>query len=336
MKLIEGLEKFFHSTDGLNKTNYRDFQFFRMRPCKIPKRFSEKEYAQVLLECCRDYANGLNKSTDVFDFSSGYISVKESLEELAYLNEKKKVFMYPTPRQNFQKIYGNIENTINDFISRSISQIRKTGIEWAEDVDFLIWEIEKSDCFNALLTEKNRERILKIKREAKEILSQKEKIEPEETSSSQIIDLSKVDYEQIINDEMAWRREQMGLPSTEYELRKIDGMDGHAFEHWCAELLRKNGFVDVEVTKGSGDQGVDVLAVKDGIRYAIQCKCYSSNLGNGPVQEVNAGKALYHCHVGVVMTNQYFTAGAKELATATGVLLWDRDKLEEMLTTAAP
>ena len=120
------------------------------------------------------------------------------------------------------------------------------------------------------------------------------------------------------------------------KIEETDGMDGHEFEYWCAELLRKNGYTDVEVTKGSGDQGVDVLAVKDGIRYAIQCKCYSSNLGNGPVQEVHAGKALYHCQVGVVMTNQYFTAGAKELADATGVLLWGRDKLEEMLSAAAP
>lgn len=31
------------------------------------------------------------------------------------------------------------------------------------------------------------------------------------------------------------------------------------------------------------------------------------------------------------MTNRHFTAGAKELAAATGVLLWDRDKLGEML-----
>lgn len=117
------------------------------------------------------------------------------------------------------------------------------------------------------------------------------------------------------------------------KIEETDGMDGHDFEYWCAELLKKSGFANVEVTKGSGDQGVDVLAVKDGIRYAIQCKCYSSNLGNGPVQEVHAGKALYHCQVGVVMKNQYFTAGAKELAEATGVLLWDREKLEEMLAT---
>lgn len=114
-------------------------------------------------------------------------------------------------------------------------------------------------------------------------------------------------------------------------ISEIDSMDGHTFEYWCAELLKKNGFTDIEVTKESGDQGVDIVAAKDGIRYAIQCKCYSSNLGNGPIQEVATGKAVYHCQVGAVMTNRYFTAGAKELATANGVLLWDRDKLAEML-----
>lgn len=108
-------------------------------------------------------------------------------------------------------------------------------------------------------------------------------------------------------------------------------MKSGEFENWCANLLRKNGFAGVEVTKGSGDQGVDVLASKDGIRYAVQCKHYSSNLGNKPVQEVYAGKAMCRCQVGVVMTNRYFTAGAKELAEAAGVFLWDRDKLKSLL-----
>ena len=112
----------------------------------------------------------------------------------------------------------------------------------------------------------------------------------------------------------------------------FDNLDGLAFENWCATLLRNNGFVNVEVTKSSGDQGVDVLAEKGEIKYAIQCKCYSSDLGNSPVQEVHAGKSMYNCHVGVVMTNRHFTSGAKELAKATGVLLWDREKLLQMMS----
>jgi HJR/Mrr/RecB family endonuclease len=111
----------------------------------------------------------------------------------------------------------------------------------------------------------------------------------------------------------------------------IDGMDGHEFEYFCADILEKNGFTNVSVTRGSGDQGVDVLATKDGIKYAIQCKNYESSLGNTPIQEVNAGKMFYRCHVGVVMTNSRFTPGAKALAEVTGTLLWDRTDLQNMM-----
>ena len=114
----------------------------------------------------------------------------------------------------------------------------------------------------------------------------------------------------------------------------IDKMEGHEFEQYCATLLRKLNFSNVKVTKGSGDQGVDVIAEKDGKRYAIQCKRYSSTLGNSPIQEVNAGMLFYHCQVAAVMTNQYFTSGAKQLAKVTGVLLWDRDELIRMINQA--
>lgn len=107
----------------------------------------------------------------------------------------------------------------------------------------------------------------------------------------------------------------------------VDGLGGIEFEFFCAEMLKRTGYSDVYVTKSSGDQGADILAEKDGIKYAIQCKRYSSNLGNTPVQEVHAARTMYGCQIGAVLTNQYFTAGAKELANTTGVLLWDRDWL---------
>ena len=117
------------------------------------------------------------------------------------------------------------------------------------------------------------------------------------------------------------------------DLTIVDGMDGHEFEHFCADILKKNGFIDVSVTPGSGDQGVDILATKDGIKYAIQCKNYTSSLSNTPVQEVSAGRIFYNCHIGVVLTNSTFTPGAVSLAQATGVLLWDRSTLAKLIST---
>ena len=117
-------------------------------------------------------------------------------------------------------------------------------------------------------------------------------------------------------------------------MARIDKMEGHDFEEFTANLLRKLGYENVRVTPSSGDQGVDVLAVKDGKTYAIQCKRYAQKLGNKPVQEVHAGKTIYGCSVAVVMTNSYFTEGGKEAARALGVELWDRDELRRMLARA--
>ena len=107
-------------------------------------------------------------------------------------------------------------------------------------------------------------------------------------------------------------------------------MEGHEFELYCAELLRKCGFQDVEVTRGSGDYGIDVLAEKDGITYAIQCKCYTAPVGVKAVQEAYAGRDYYDRMVGAVLTNQYFTQPAMEAARKLKILLWDRGYLESM------
>ena len=121
---------------------------------------------------------------------------------------------------------------------------------------------------------------------------------------------------------------------SDYSISKFDDMEGHDFEHNCADLLRKNGFSNVMVTQGSGDHGIDIIAEKAEITYAIQCKCYSSSIGNDAVQQAHSGKSIYHKDIAVVLTNQYFTPQAKEEAAALGVKLWDRDKLNELIEKA--
>ncbi len=113
--------------------------------------------------------------------------------------------------------------------------------------------------------------------------------------------------------------------------RELDGMEGHEFERFCADLLKRHGFQEVEVTKGSGDFGVDVLAEKDGVTYAVQCKRYDAPVGVKAVQEACAGREYYDRMVGAVMTNQYFTQPAVDAAKKLKILLWDRGYLESMM-----
>lgn len=111
----------------------------------------------------------------------------------------------------------------------------------------------------------------------------------------------------------------------------MDEMEGHDFEFFCAELLEKQGFMDVEVTRGSGDFGVDILAEKDGVTYAVQCKRYQGPVGVEAVLRTYGGRAYYECMVGAVMTNQYFTTPAVEAAKKLRILLWDRGYIEQMM-----
>ncbi len=105
---------------------------------------------------------------------------------------------------------------------------------------------------------------------------------------------------------------------------------GSRFETYCAQLLWKDGFQDVELTKASGDFGVDIFATKDGVTWAFQCKCYDKPVGIHAVQEIYSGRDYYRCMVGVVITNNSFTAAATKLAGVHNILLWDGRKLAEL------
>ncbi len=111
----------------------------------------------------------------------------------------------------------------------------------------------------------------------------------------------------------------------------FEDMEGHEFEYFCADLLKDHGFCEVEVTKGSGDYGIDILAEKDGVTYAVQCKRYAAPVGVKAVQEAYAGRDYYDRMVGAVMTNQYFTAPAVEAAKKLKILLWDGGYIESMM-----
>ena len=126
-----------------------------------------------------------------------------------------------------------------------------------------------------------------------------------------------------------------GSMSSEQNFMHFDNMDGNDFEKYCADILREKDYKNVITTSGSGDFGVDILAEKDGVKYAVQCKRSASCVGNTAIQEIFSGREFYKCHVGIVMTNNYFTKSALETAQKTGIVLWDRDWLLNNSTDSA-
>lgn len=117
-------------------------------------------------------------------------------------------------------------------------------------------------------------------------------------------------------------------------------MEWRHFEGLTAALWNKRGYDLCYCTPGTGDNGVDAVAISGGKGELIQTKTSSNEgtrLGWETVKDVVGGEAFYrrkHPNVDfkkVGITNQYFNAQAIEQAELNGVELFDQQRLGELL-----
>lgn len=158
------------------------------------------------------------------------------------------------------------------------------------------------------------------------LMTEKEFIEAIETGR-----FDNINFENVPVHDFA--QPSSSLERIKWYNNKFDYMTGNDFEQFCALVLQGNGYA-TRVTPASGDFGVDIIAEQSGITYAIQCKCYSSDIGVDAVYQVAGGMKYYHANLGIVLTNRYFTRQAQELASGIGVVLWDRDSLIKLIHTS--
>ena len=136
---------------------------------------------------------------------------------------------------------------------------------------------------------------------------------------------------------------------------------GRIFEEYVASIYRALGYRAMTTTEmrqkgllppsiqrrgGSGEQGVDVVVERDFVdpedpyqreqthRLLIQCKHYSSKVDNKAIQEIVTALPLYEGDFAAVITNNFFTEPAKELAHIHNVTLIDRAMLPELMDKA--
>jgi HJR/Mrr/RecB family endonuclease len=109
---------------------------------------------------------------------------------------------------------------------------------------------------------------------------------------------------------------------------KLSGSD---FEKLLDRLYKSMGY-SVQLNGKTGDQGCDLIAMKDQERIVIQAKCYNNwNVGNSAIQEVAAAKSHYDCNKAIVITTSGFTSEAMALAKTNNVELISKHLLQKML-----
>ena len=108
-------------------------------------------------------------------------------------------------------------------------------------------------------------------------------------------------------------------------------MDGRIFEFFCADILLIEGYKNIKVTKASADNGVDIMAEKDGQDYIVQCKCLSHTCSNKAVQEIVSAKTIYKSKKMIVMCNRTFSMSATVLANTNKVELYNIGRIRHVL-----
>jgi hypothetical protein len=109
---------------------------------------------------------------------------------------------------------------------------------------------------------------------------------------------------------------------------EFNSNDPYEYEMFISNKFMRLGWT-AHRTKSSGDQGADIIIDKANYRFVIQCKLYSSPVGNSAVQEITSAKEYYDAIGAVVVTNNTYTKSARQLAESQGVWLLHDSELEK-------
>lgn len=104
---------------------------------------------------------------------------------------------------------------------------------------------------------------------------------------------------------------------SQANINESDLMSGIEFEEYLEVLFKKLGY-KVKRTKASNDYGADLILYGDR-RIAIQAKRYNKTVGVKAVQEVNSARQYYNTTYAWVITNNYFSSNAVNLASVANV-----------------
>lgn len=143
-------------------------------------------------------------------------------------------------------------------------------------------------------------------------------------------DVPSNDYAEYPDEDKPWREQLADV---------LQNMDPYAFERLSQRVLRECGFSQVEVTKKSGDGGIDGTGKLriNGIfsfNVAFQCKRYKGMVGSSEVRDFR-GSLTTDIEKGVMITTGSFSKAAREEASNPGKQQIDLIDGEEFMNKIA-
>jgi restriction system protein len=149
--------------------------------------------------------------------------------------------------------------------------------------------------------------------DARDVIREVQRRQLEARRETEAGDGVSVEVEDVVEEGTSWQ---------ERLLEVLQSMDPIAFERLCQRLLRESGFLEVEVTKRSGDGGIDgygTIRIGGLISFNVlfQSKRYRSNIGPDVVRDFR-GAMVGRADKGLIITTGGFTRDARREATRDG------------------
>jgi restriction system protein len=175
----------------------------------------------------------------------------------------------------------------------------------------------------AIVSSVTKKKVEARKKASKKTKAQDDDSEPEDTNPSN----DDVEYPE---EAKPWRAQLSNI---------LQNMDPYGFERLSQRVLRECGFTQVEVTKKSGDGGIDGTGKLkiNGIfsfNVAFQCKRYSGLVGASAIRDFR-GSLTTDIEKGVLITTGTFSKAAKEEASNPGKQQIDLIDGEEFISKIA-
>lgn len=219
----------------------------------------------------------------------------------------------------FKKEYNQFENNFKNYLKESFEDtlknyINEVGTGYKDKIPLILYFFVDNDYFS------NSSEVSSLKTRINQFMNYDNTIKYLTNIFDEI-------HEEIIMERLLVNLENYDRENDQYiDISYIDYIDGLEFEDFLAEMFEKIGF-KTERTKKTGDQGADLFIYKNGVKTVIQAKNYQDKVNNKAVQEAFSAKRYYNCNKAMVITNNYYTESAKDLAEGTDVELVDRNGL---------
>jgi len=104
------------------------------------------------------------------------------------------------------------------------------------------------------------------------------------------------------------------------------------FEHFVARLLVEMGY-STKVTQKTGDYGVDIIAKKNKVVVAVQCKRFQEKnlVGNRDIQRILGARHSINAQKCILVTTSKFTKQAIQQSKGAPIELWDKELLHNFV-----